>query len=112
MRKMEPIHRLALQVIGWGLLAVLSFFFHVVAFVVVLVCMASRLAMFKFVYENTQGDLQRENQYDADATISFEQLSIPGIDSGTESVFTERSGSELGSVREGRLRKNLPESEV
>lgn len=51
---MEPVNRLALVVLGWAALAVLSFFFHLVAFIVVLLCFAYKAHMFKFVYENTR----------------------------------------------------------
>lgn len=51
---MEPVNRLALVVLGWAALAVLSFFFHLVAFIVVLLCLAYQASMFKFVYENTR----------------------------------------------------------
>lgn len=51
---MEPVDKLALEVIGWGALVALSFFFHLVAFLVVLGCLIHKAAMFKFVYENTR----------------------------------------------------------
>jgi len=53
-RDMEPVNRLALEVLGWAALAALSFFFHLVAFIVVLLCLAYKASMFRFVYENTR----------------------------------------------------------
>lgn len=51
---MEPVHKLALAVLGWGALLALSFFFHLVAFMVVLGCLVMAAHKFKFVYENTR----------------------------------------------------------
>ena len=51
---MLPVNRLALEVLGWAALAALSFFFHLVAFIVVLLCLAYKASMFRFVYENTR----------------------------------------------------------
>lgn len=51
---MEPIHKLALGVLGWGALAALSFFFHLVAFLVVLGCLIYKASEFKFIFENTR----------------------------------------------------------
>jgi hypothetical protein len=84
--KLEPIHILALHVFGWSLLAAASFFFHVVAFVVVILAFAYKVQEFKFVYENTK---DVENGYDP---TEYEQLTIPGIDPGTE-LGTERERS-------------------
>ena len=86
--KLLPTEELALEVAGWGLLAVLTFFFHIVGFLVIGLIAAHRMLMFMFVFENTKGF-----PYDSDTNPTrYEQLTIPGID-----------GTELGSEREGRL---------
>jgi hypothetical protein len=53
-RGLLPVEKLALEVLGWAALAALSFFFHLVAFLVVLGCLIYKASLFKFVYENTR----------------------------------------------------------
>lgn len=93
---MEPIHKLALQVLGLGLLVAGSFFFHVVAFLVVLAVFIYQLDKLRFVLENTR----IPNDTDATeypVTPIYEQLTLPG--------------TSLGSDGQRSLRENLPESE-
>lgn len=68
-----PTEKLALEVTGWGLLAVLSFFFHVVGFAVLLLLAANKMLMFMFVYSNTK-------DFPYDSNPRYEQLTIPGVD--------------------------------
>lgn len=73
---LQPVEKLALEAMGWGLLAVLSFFFHAVGFAVLFLLTANKLLMFMFVHENTKGF-----PYDSNSTSDrYEQLTIPGID--------------------------------
>ena len=71
--KLLPVERLSLEVGGWGLLAVLSFFFHVVGFAVIFLILANKVLMFMFVHSHT-----KDFPYDSDS--KYEQLTIPGID--------------------------------
>lgn len=75
--RLMPIHKLALHLFGWSLLAAASFFFHVVAFVVVILCLADKAAQFKFVYENTK-------DFPYDSSDKYEQMVIPGVDRETK----------------------------
>ena len=92
--KLSPVEELSLEVAGWGLLAVLTFFFHIVGFLVIGLIAAHRMLMFMFVFENTKGF-----PYDSDTNPTrYEQLTTPGVDANK--VI---DGTELGSEREGRL---------
>jgi|ERR1044071_1647983 hypothetical protein len=97
--RLEPIHKLALQILAWAALAALSFFFHVVAFVVVIIMFANQVAKFQFVYDNT-----KDFPYDDESTELYYQPSIPGIDGPDFSA-------KMGDKREGYLRENLPKGE-
>lgn len=68
---MQPIHKLALRVTGLGALLCLGFFFHVIAFLVVLFLFIYEVDRFRFVYMNTQGDAYESEYY---------QPVIPGVD--------------------------------
>jgi hypothetical protein len=89
--KLLPTEKLALEVMGWGLLAVLSFFFHAVGFAVIFLLAANKVLMFMFVYSNTK-------DFPYDTTNRYEQLTIPGVDASIASA-----ASELGAEREGSL---------
>ena len=77
-RDMEPVNRLALEVLGWAALAALSFFFHLVAFIVVLLCLAYKASMFRFVYENTRIPDDHDPAEHPVTIIRYEQPTIPG----------------------------------
>jgi hypothetical protein len=79
--KLLPTEKLALKVLGWGLLIVLSFFFHVVGFVTVILMAAYQMQMFMFVYANTKGFPYDSERSDGttEAKSDYEQPTIPGL---------------------------------
>lgn len=100
-----PINRLALEVLGWAALAALSFFFHLVAFLVVLAVLIQKASMFRFVYENTR--IPNDPDF-TEHPVTIIRHEPTFRYTGEESFFDY--GTELGTVGEGNLRKNLPES--
>lgn len=99
-KDLQPIHILALHVLGWALLAVLSFLFHAVGFVIVLILFAIKLSEFAFVYQHT-----KDFPYDTDTPTQYEQLSL-----FDDSDRGDADSTTMGKYREGRLRENLSES--
>jgi hypothetical protein len=95
--KLLPVEKLALEVGGWGVLALLAFFFHEAGFTIIFLIAAYNLLMFMFVHENTKDVI-----HDSDPTEPkqhTEQLYLPGL-----------SPAELGTNGEGSVRTNLPAS--
>lgn len=99
-----PIDKLALEVLGWGALAALSFFFHLVAFLVVLGCLIYKAALFKFVYENTRIPDDPDLREHPVRVIRHEEPSVEPWD--------YPDGTSMGSIRERDLRENLSEGEA
>jgi hypothetical protein len=98
--RLEPWHKLALQVLGGGVLLALSFFFHVVAFVILVILYADKLGEFQFVYNNAVGV-----KYDTDdSTSRYEQLLLFSDDEGRAEVGTERQSSVRTYVSENSKR--------
>jgi hypothetical protein len=95
MKRLLPVERLALHVGGWGLLAVLAFFFHIVAFTTVLVVAVDRFLMLRFVYENSKMHKLKEPNESTNEVTDFP----------SEPTFPE-----LGPDWAGRVRENVSES--
>jgi hypothetical protein len=104
--KLLPVYKLALQCLGMAVLAGLSFFFHVVAFVTVLLALAYKVNEFKFVYENTKGFPYDSN--DSERTIPIPRYQQPTLWDGMDR--DEPYGTEMGSDWERSIRAYLPES--
>lgn len=104
---MEPVNKLALEVLGWAALAVLSFFFHLVAFLVVLGCLIYKADLFRFVYENTRIPDDADLTEHPVRVIRHEPL-YP-IRPDEDSPYLR---AEMGTFGQGSLRENLPESEA
>ena len=93
--KLEPIHKLALQVLGGGALLCLSFFFHVVAFIAVIYIVAKKTDEFRFVYMNTKGF-----PYDSDLPEQYYQPVIPGTE----------ARANMGTHWQRSVRTHVPEN--
>ena len=87
--KLLPVEKLALEVGGWGVLALLAFFFHEVGFAVVMYFLLDRFTMFMFVHENT-----KDVKYDDESNSATINPYLPG----------------MGTDWERSVRTNLPES--
>lgn len=107
--KLMPVEKMALGVLGWGALALLSFFFHIVAFVVVVVILCLKALEFKFVYENTRDiNTPTKESYASDGLTDSDRNQYY-LDVTTDDLYVDEPFPELGAEWEGRLRENLPE---
>lgn len=75
--KLEPIQRLALHVFGWAVLTGLSFFFHVVAFLVVGIILAYKAKEFEFVYSNTKNVVEDMTITEEESHAKYYQPELP-----------------------------------
>jgi hypothetical protein len=91
MAKLLPIEKLALEVGGLGVLALLAFFYHPIAFSVVFYLLGAKMHLFMFVHSNTK-DVKND-----DEPNQYSEGYLPGMGSDWErSVRTNLSEGNAG----------------
>lgn len=108
--KLMPVERMALDILGWAALAALSFFFHIVGFLALMVILCLKVLEFKFVYENTR-DIEPSGSTNTPEEESYVSDGHSD-DPTTTDLYINEPFPELGTEWRERLSENISESET